>query len=158
MPQPDINPTLDSITSSLFRVSAKLLVIQDSKLLVVHEQQGWFGLPGGGVDHGENIIEGLAREISEELGCQVGPTAVMPLPTLIDSATVFDGIPRLTLFYEQVAGAVRLTPRRVELDYRWVTLEELSTLPLGPNIDSMRQAIRKLLAENYDMQSSSEQL
>ncbi len=147
MSQPDSNPVLDAITSSLFRVSAKLLIVQDDKLLVVHEQQGWFGLPGGGVDHGESIIEGLAREISEELGCQIDPTTVAPLPILIDSTTIFDGIPRLTLFYEQTDAALRHNPRQLELDYAWVTPNEFASLTLGPNIAPMREAIIRLLTE-----------
>jgi len=147
----EINPALNTIVSSLFRVSAKLLVIQDDKLLVVHEAQGWYGLPGGGVDHGESIIEGLVREISEEIGYEIEASAVSSLPSIIESTSVFEGVPRLTLVYEQTSLAPRFTPQRRELDYKWITPNELTTLPLAPNIAPMRKSIIRLLANTYKL-------
>lgn len=141
----EINPALNAIVSSLFRVSAKLFVVQDGKLLVVREDQGWYGLPGGGIDHGESIIEGLTREISEEIGQEIDMTAVNSLPSIIESTAVFNGIPRLTLVYEQTPTAPKFDPHRMELDYKWVDLSEFTALSLAPNIAPMRQSLTKLL-------------
>lgn len=146
MTQPQVNPALNAITSSLFRVSAKLLVIQDSKLLVVKEDQGWYGLPGGGVDHGEDIIEGLVREISEEVGQIINHSDVNPTPVIVNSIGLFDGIPRLTLVYTQVSEAPAIAPNHSELTYAWVSPDEFSSLALAPNIAPMREAILRILA------------
>lgn len=67
---------------SLFRISVKALIQDDSgKTLVVRtgDDRGWT-LPGGGVDHGEDVIGGLQREIGEELGSravEIGKTPIL---------------------------------------------------------------------------------
>ena len=52
-----------------YRVSAKALVVaDDGKVLVCKEDQPHWSLPGGGVDHGEQPLQALMRELEEELG------------------------------------------------------------------------------------------
>ena len=136
----DIHPELNQITSSLFRVSAKLLVIQNEKILVVHEKEGWFGLPGGGVDHGEPVLETLIREISEEISTNVVAAHISPLPIAVDSTATFDGIPRATLLYEYTADEP-LQPKNLELTFRWVSADEYAQLLLAPNIVPLRDVI-----------------
>lgn len=54
----------------LFRVALKAVVINnENKILLVKETgRDWWDIPGGGLDHGESIKEGLARELLEEVG------------------------------------------------------------------------------------------
>lgn len=139
-----IRPDLNEIASSLFRVSAKLLIIQDGKLLVTREAEGWCGLPGGGVDHGEAIAAGLVREIEEELGCVIDPETIASVPSLIDTTAVFNGIPRCTLVYQRTQSPT-VAPARQELDFSWVTPEEFSQLDLAPNITPLREQILGLV-------------
>lgn len=141
-----INPQLSAITTSLFRVSAKVLIFQDGKLLVVREDQGWFGLPGGGIDHGEDIHAGLVRELYEEVGCIIEASSISPLPIYIDTTGVIDGIPRLTLLYEKADYTARLEPSQQELGYRWVSSLEFDTLELAPNISPMRSIVTSLFS------------
>jgi len=53
----------------LFRVSLKSVIFnEDGEVLVVKETgRDWWDLPGGGIDHGESVKEGLARELREEV-------------------------------------------------------------------------------------------
>ena len=53
----------------LYRISLKCLVRnEDGKVLVVKEAgRGWWDLPGGGMDHGEDIKSTIAREMKEEV-------------------------------------------------------------------------------------------
>src|SRR5260221_11029127 len=55
---------------SNYRVSVKALIKDDQGrlLLVKEDDDPWWGLPGGGIDHGETIEQGLRRELSEEVG------------------------------------------------------------------------------------------
>lgn len=57
-------------TDYLYRVSIKGLIRNsEGKVLVVKETgRTWWDLPGGGMDHGENIKSALAREMHEEVG------------------------------------------------------------------------------------------
>lgn len=76
------NVILICMEDSLYRISVKALIQDDSgKTLVVRtgDDRGWT-LPGGGVDHGEDVIQGLQREIGEELGSsasEIGRTPVV---------------------------------------------------------------------------------
>ncbi|MDB5162984.1 MAG: hypothetical protein JWN28_591 [Candidatus Saccharibacteria bacterium] len=51
---------------SFYRVSVKAVIQNDSgEVLAVHEGEDWT-LPGGGVDHGEDPLTALKRELYEE--------------------------------------------------------------------------------------------
>lgn len=59
---------------SFFRVTVKALVVKDGKILLIKESpelSGKWELPGGGLDFGEDIHEGLRREVEEEMGMKV---------------------------------------------------------------------------------------
>lgn len=66
----------------LYRISVKALIQNEAgQTLVVRtgDDTGWT-LPGGGVDHGEDVVQGLQREIQEELGScatDIGKTPVV---------------------------------------------------------------------------------
>lgn len=54
--------------------TAGLIVIKDNKLLLAYSKnkKAWY-LPGGKIDRGENPVESLQREISEELNIVLKP-------------------------------------------------------------------------------------
>lgn len=55
--------------NTMYRLTAKAVIYNaDGKVLLLRESNGEWGLPGGGVDHGEDIVAGLTRELQEELG------------------------------------------------------------------------------------------
>lgn len=57
--------------TTFYRVSVKAFVANDKgRILVLKENQNTWSLPGGGLDHGEDAIVGLRRELKEELGIQ----------------------------------------------------------------------------------------
>ncbi|MBR9679657.1 MAG: NUDIX domain-containing protein [Candidatus Altiarchaeota archaeon] len=55
------------------RQAARAVVIRnDNKIALLYVSKNrYYKLPGGGVEPGEEIIEGLEREIIEETGCKV---------------------------------------------------------------------------------------
>jgi len=54
-------------------VSAKAVIIFGGKVLLLKQPNGRWDLPGGKVDSGEDIVEGLIREVEEETGLKVWP-------------------------------------------------------------------------------------
>lgn len=61
--------------SKPYRNRGELVIWNNRKVLVTvnHTSDGgvWHGLPGGGVDDGENVIEAVTREALEEVGVSV---------------------------------------------------------------------------------------
>lgn len=54
--------------NTFYRVSVKALIHDSTgKILVIKENQDTWSLPGGGLDHGEDPIKGVLRELNEEL-------------------------------------------------------------------------------------------
>lgn len=66
------HPGTSRPTDYLFRVSIKcLLQNEENKVLVVKERdRNWWDLPGGGMDHGEDIKTAIAREMKEEVNLE----------------------------------------------------------------------------------------
>jgi ADP-ribose pyrophosphatase YjhB (NUDIX family) len=80
MPTNQQQPILDHQLSSNFRVSLKALVRgPDHSLLLVKEGGDGWGMPGGGLNHGESIEQGLRREVGEELGCEIDAVPALPV-------------------------------------------------------------------------------
>ncbi|NCA96543.1 MAG: NUDIX domain-containing protein [Methanomicrobia archaeon] len=54
----------------LYRVAVRALIRNEKgQILVVKEKShNWWRLPGGGLDYGESVKEGLKRELKEEVG------------------------------------------------------------------------------------------
>lgn len=64
------------------RVTIKGLCVRDGKLLLIRESEALSGkweLPGGGLDFGEDIRLGFAREIEEEMGLTLRKMDTRPM-------------------------------------------------------------------------------
>ncbi|HEX6800398.1 MAG TPA: NUDIX hydrolase [Ktedonobacterales bacterium] len=55
-----------------FRVGVFAVIERDGAYLLARRADiGWWNLPGGGLEYGETVDEGLRREVREEIGCEV---------------------------------------------------------------------------------------
>ena len=61
-----------SISSAPFRVGVYAVIFQEGKvLLALRRDIDWWNLPGGGLEAGETVAEGIRREVREETGLEV---------------------------------------------------------------------------------------
>jgi ADP-ribose pyrophosphatase YjhB (NUDIX family) len=67
-----IHPEADPNSSFLFsRQATRAIVLNGENILMLYTQRYHdYTLPGGGIDEGEDIIEGLSRELKEETGAR----------------------------------------------------------------------------------------
>ncbi|MCB9820133.1 NUDIX hydrolase [Candidatus Nomurabacteria bacterium] len=56
-------------TDYLYRISIKGIILNDDGEVLFVKESGrdWWDLPGGGMDHGEDIKAAIAREMKEEI-------------------------------------------------------------------------------------------
>ena len=55
-----------------FRVSVSALIFEGEDVLLAHRRAiDWWNLPGGAIDPGETVTEGLRREVREETGLEI---------------------------------------------------------------------------------------
>lgn len=56
------------------RYRAEIMIWRQGKVLVTYNTRGpycWYGLPGGGIEEGESVVEAAVREALEEVGIAV---------------------------------------------------------------------------------------
>jgi 8-oxo-dGTP diphosphatase len=108
----------------------RLLLARASSSITL--QGRWF-LPGGGVDHGEDPTESLAREMEEEAGLTVtvGPL----LHVLSDVRTIPDGtnLHTVRIIYRVASwsGTLRAEVGGTTDAVGWFTPEEVRDMPLA---------------------------
>lgn len=126
-------------TPCTYRISVKAIIKdEEGRVLLGREKDGFWELPGGGLEHGENPKEGLAREVSEETGYLVDWMSDQPIAFWTINKEV--GSPTLKWFafvaYEvKVSGEFKPshdTNDEVE-EIRYVSPEEVGALKLHDN-------------------------
>jgi ADP-ribose pyrophosphatase YjhB (NUDIX family) len=136
---------VDTETPLRPRIRVAAIIVQDDSILLVrHVKQGqsYWLLPGGGLEYGESLEEGLRRELIEEanLDIRVGDLVI------VNDSINPDGsrhVINLCFTAEVVAGEIaRGEDPRVE-EARFVTIDELQDLTFYPDIrEELLPAIR----------------
>ena len=142
----NIDPRLNEIKDCLYRVATKVLISNDGKLLVVMEKDDdWWNLPGGGIDHGEEIEASLIRELNEEVGLEPSDIFAIGNPLLVCTTAVLDGVPRVNIVYKIDVRLDALKPGKDVSEFKWVTPEAFLALAISPGIAPYAQQIVDLL-------------
>jgi 8-oxo-dGTP diphosphatase len=121
-----------------------LAVLEGDRLLLVKKKgSSFYILPGGKPERGESDVETLAREVEEELGCDVARDRLIFLGAFCDEAA---GTPGVTVTVRLYAGALIGTPSpRAEIDgVLWWTRTRHQDPCLAP---SLRNSILPFLCQ-----------
>jgi 8-oxo-dGTP diphosphatase len=126
-----------------YRVSVKALVLDDSgRMLLARESDNTWDMLGGGLDHGENPIACLRREIQEETGLEVVDISAEPkyfLTALKPGANVYVA----NVLYNITLKNLDFTPSDECQELRFFSIAEMKRLSLLPNIEKLVQILEQ---------------
>jgi 8-oxo-dGTP diphosphatase len=119
------------------RVSAYGLVLQNEHILLCRISShlpldaGYWTLPGGGIDFGEDPVDAMVREVHEETGLAVRPLGIAGIDSFYadDTDRAFHGI-RIIYHTELIGGGLRHEVDGTTDLCAWWSLEEARRLPL----------------------------
>jgi len=107
-------------------VAGKAVIIENEKVIVLKRSSddnfrpGTYDLPGGKVEHGENPILGLKREVEEEIGLMINVIAPTRIWDFVIDDTHTIGI---TYFCRLIGGSEKLSHEHD--GYEWIKLSEI---------------------------------
>ena len=129
-----IDPRLNDIDDCLYRVAARVLIVQDNQVLLVKEAtEDWWALPGGGVDHGESVELSLTREIEEELGVPANEVTCDYQIVYYTIGDVVNAVPRMNLYFKASVPEELLKPTDHVAQWQWFNKDEFLQANLHPS-------------------------
>jgi ADP-ribose pyrophosphatase YjhB (NUDIX family) len=118
-----------------FTIRCRGVILHEGKLLVVKHAKdaGFYALPGGHLDFGEDVKECLEREIIEELGVKPEIGQLLYVHTFVDE----NGIQPMEFFFEVKNGKDYLDTEKLTRSHafelseiRWVSpSDDIKILP-----------------------------
>jgi ADP-ribose pyrophosphatase YjhB (NUDIX family) len=112
---------------------------------MVREKEGWYGLPGGGLEYDETITQDLGRELVEEIGISIDELTISDLPVYIAHDDEFGGIPRLRLLYRAHPKGQLPQQQKSEMRIHWIDDTTLPTAKVVPSLDSAKPFFLSLM-------------
>jgi len=132
----DIDPRLNDIDDCLYRVAARVLVVQGDKVLLIKEaDDDWWALPGGGIDHGESIELTVRREIEEELGVSADEVQSNFEIVYYNIGSVVNAVPRMNLFFKVSVPEASVKKTSHVSEWKWFTKDEFLNQELHASYD-----------------------
>lgn len=108
---------------------AQILIEREGKVLVVHtvgpahSNIDRWGLPGGGREPGETLVQAAVREAREETGLEVDVGELLAVGEVLS-----DTHDLLFVFRGRATGAARVQEDEVVVEHRWLSSEEADVL------------------------------
>ncbi|MFT4532358.1 MAG: 8-oxo-dGTP diphosphatase [Candidatus Saccharimonadales bacterium] len=139
----DINPKLDEIKDCLYRVAVKAIVIRDRKVLLVMDDgdTAWC-LPGGGIDHGENLEQALRRELAEEVGITEADVKTNGKITGVIVGHTKSGIPRCNIHFRVNITSENLSATEETVKLEWIPIAGLNNLEFDASAGPKSEVIK----------------
>lgn len=118
-----------------YRVSVKALITDETgRFLLAKESSGVWDMLGGGLDHNEDPVTALQREVQEETGLVVA--SVNPSPKYFVTAHRPERNTFIAnVFYEVTIKDLHFTPSDECEELRYFSTEEARQLTTLPNIE-----------------------
>ena len=121
------------VGNTVFGVRATALIVEEGKLLVVEDEDGFYTI-GGAIQVGERTEEAVIREVKEELGvkAQAGQLAFVVENRFEQAGVHFHNIEFHYLVDLLEDAPLLMQEDTKQLPCRWIALDDLHTVDLKP--------------------------
>ena len=121
------------IENTVFGVRATALIVEEGKLLVVEDEDGFYTI-GGAIQVGERTEEAVIREVKEELGVKA---QARQLAFVVENRFEQAGVHFHNIEFHYLVDLLEDAPLTMQEDERqlpcrWIALNQLHTVPLKP--------------------------
>lgn len=124
-----------------YRVSVKGIVVDDAgRILLAKEDNGRWEILGGGLNHGEDPITGLRREIFEETGLKVTSVSASP-KYFVTSQRLGKETFIANIIYAIELESLDFIPSEECQELRFFSAAEMKQIDLFPNVEALRVAL-----------------
>ncbi len=118
-----------------YRVSIKGIAVDETgRFLLAKEDNGKWELLGGGLDHGEDPIVALKREIKEETGLEITEVSATPKYFVTAPKVGREGFVA-NVIYEVKLKDLNFTPSDECVELRFFSVEEAKKVDLFPQVE-----------------------
>lgn len=124
----------------IFREDGKILTMRRTK--TAPSRPLHWDLPGGDLDFGENVREGILREIKEEAGLEVEDLALLDVISAVNDNGEF----WVTVGYTAKAKTIDVTLSYEHDDFKWITPDEFRELKASPKNKQFVETFKLLQA------------
>lgn len=122
---------MSDIPNCFYRISVKALILDDKKrFLLALEDNGFWELPGGGLDFGETVQDCITREVKEEMGLKV--TKIRKQPSYFVTALNTDGRWKSNVIYDTTVKDLNFRPSEECVEIKFFTKAEAKKRKLHP--------------------------
>lgn len=141
----ELDKRITEISSSLYRVAVKAIIIDSKKvLMVMEEDDDFWSFPGGGIVHGESVLKAIYRELEEECGLEPKYIHASRKPLHFDIGAVSRSKPKANIFYSVKVDASKIKKTPNIQRFGWFSLSELKLLDHSPSIHDIKSIFNLL--------------
>lgn len=125
-----------------YRLSVRALIFNESKdkFLMIQEQCGKWQIPGGGLEHGENPVKALQREITEETGLVI--IRVNQSPNYFYTSTNKEGVWSAHIVYEVEVKDLNFKKSQECVDAEFRSVSEIEESAIFQNVKDFIQLLK----------------
>ena len=119
-----------------------VIVQNDKVLLILQQNDAYWGFPKGHVENGETEIQTAKREVKEEVGLDV---KIDESKRYVTNYIVRDEIDKTSVFYIATATGGELVKQDSEIkEIKWCTFEEALNLI---TFDNLKEVLRNVMTD-----------